>query len=214
MQNRIDGEAAAELSAQARESIWLRAIAAGGRAADKAMEALYEAYQRKLRSALWKRRFPDADAEDLTQRVWEAVLRKREKFPDGMAPGILVWRQFRDIVSLVAREHGRSLPTLGDEAAGHAEDVEPAPAWPGTAPLTEAALGEARDRCVQDKLERFKQERPADHRLLEMVYYEGWELPELAEHLGIKPGTLRQRLLEARRRIKELVRPCNELDAE
>lgn len=215
MGNHGDGDGTDDQSRRARESAWLQAIAAGGRAADKAMEALFETYQRKLRAALWNRRIPDGDAEDLTQRVWESVIRKLPRFPAGLAPGALVWRQFKDVVALAAREHGRSVPLTSESSGTPGEEgTESALSQVAATPLSEAALQEARDACVQDKLKQFERERESDHRLLVMVYYEGWGIPELAEHLGIKQGALRQRLLEARRRIKELMRPCHELEAE
>lgn len=149
---------------------------------------LVDAYQRKVFRLVASILGPyrDADVEDLTQDVFLQVYRNWTRFRGESAAGSWIYSIARNR-ALDARKRARfRLPHVGEELldAGHAP----------SGPDAETRLALA--RCVESLPETYRT-------LLQLYYWQGASIDEIAEVTGIAAGTVKSYLARARKRVEE-----------
>ena len=165
--------------------------AEGVRADGAALERLVRAHFAHLRGLLERLTGSAADAEDLAQECF-LRMRRAGELPRDAERGWLV----RVAVNL-ARDHGRRRERARrrDEHAAR-ERFERRPAEEAAeAPLERDELRRAVRRAVGELPERLRLP-------LVLRSFEGWEYDAIAEHLGLRPGTVRVQVMEARRALE------------
>jgi RNA polymerase sigma factor (sigma-70 family) len=152
---------------------------------------LVERYQLPVRGLLQRLTGNAEDARELAQEAFLRAYRKLASFdverPFGAWIRTIATNLARDRLRRVARGEPRARATIGDRASGEA------------GPVDEAARAEESDRLRQAVASLEDEAR----RLVEMRYFEGLSLAEVAERTGVPRNTLKVRLFRLR---KELLR--------
>ena len=129
---------------------------------------------------------PGPEAEDAAQdaliRAFESIRRYDPKRPFGP------W--LRGVAVNVAQQHRRRLARQGKRQAGQAETV---------------AEAEAKDRDHAALLRALERLRDAYRMPLTLFYIEDATVAEVADALGMKPGTVRVRLHRGREKLRQLL---------
>lgn len=202
------GALPAEARSDAERDLFAR-LAQGGRAAELAMEDIYDAYAPKFRAFLRMRRVPPEQAEDVLQDVFVRVIEARERVAEVESPRAYLWCTLRNALIDHARRAGRyrrRFATLPEGRAGEEED--PAfDAWIQDLLATETPEVERQDHynCVARALERYRRQEPERASAIELVAIEGFEGRELAQALGKSHGAAREFLSQARKALRALV---------
>jgi RNA polymerase sigma-70 factor (ECF subfamily) len=133
------------------------------------------------------------EREDLIQRTFLACVESRDRIRNGSTFGAYVLRVARSKL----QDHYRA--RSGKEFDTLATSVAHLVAALGDTPSQMLFRGE-RDRLLSAALRSV----PVDLQItLELYYWERMSVQELAEVLGIAPGTVKSRLHEARQRLRE-----------
>lgn len=148
---------------------------------EQALAALIERWRGPLHAFLW-RRAGDA-ADDLFQESWIRVARARDRFDRNRRFSTWLFQIANNLCRdrwrrLDARR--RALDSLRDETRVHGRDLAAAPLPP------DAALA----RCLEALPERLRE-------VLLLRYYHDQSESEMAEILGVPPGTVKSRLFAA-----------------
>jgi RNA polymerase sigma-70 factor (ECF subfamily) len=172
------------------DEILLEQIAAGSKTAMHALFARHRTYVYR-----WLLRFVSNDtiAEDLLSEVFLDVWRRAGRFQ--CRSSVSTW-----LIS-IARHKALSARRRRTEGAELDEKIEATIADPADDP--EVALQEKnRDELLRRALTRLSRE----HReVIDLVYYHEKSVDEVAQILGVPPGTVKTRMFYARKRLAELV---------
>lgn len=76
-------------------------------------------------------------------------------------------------------------------------------AWRRVGPLPDTLATPGPEE--QEELEELFALPPEDRAVIHLHYYEGWSTDEIAQMLGLRPGTVRSRLSRARQRLRRLL---------
>ena len=176
-----------------------------------AFESLFRRYYPRL-SAFFLRRTRDPHAtEELIQETMMVVWERAGTFNETSKPstwilGIgyrkyLEWERARSRTqALFSSPAGDTSPTPFADAAGESRHED---SWTcGDDPVAQAVSREWLAERVRRAVERL----PEEHRLVvELTFQQGLSYPEIAEVLGIPPGTVKSRMFHAKRKLKELL---------
>lgn len=135
-----------------------------------------------------------ADADDLTQRTFLACVRARDQFRGAST--------FRTYIFAIARHE--LYAHLRQKAGNERLDFD-------VSSIAEVVTSQATRMARAHDAEKLRQalkELPAEHQLLlELHYWHELDASALAEVFETNPGTVRVRLLRARRALKERLAP-------
>ncbi len=196
------GEGAADTRAE--EVGLLRGVARGD---TRAFERLFRRYYPRL-SAFFLRRTRDPHAtEELVQETMMVVWERAGTFDETSKPSTWIlgigYRKYLEWERARSRAHALfSSPADADAAEEpRPEDLEDF-GDPRGDPVARAVSREALVERVRRAVERL----PEEHRLVvELTFRQGLSYPEIAEVLGIPPGTVKSRMFHAKRKLKELL---------
>ena len=167
-----------------------------GQGDDQAATRLYRHYHDFLYAYVRHRLADDAAAEDITQDVFVAVFKKPKDFA--------AQSKFSTWLCAIAkfktadwwRRQKRQLPL--DDVGEDVLENEPDPNWDFVARLEAAQDSEALRYCI-DRL-------PADHReTIFWVYHQDASVDEVARRQDCPEGTVKSRLFNARKRLRDCV---------
>jgi RNA polymerase sigma-70 factor (ECF subfamily) len=150
--------------------------------AKKDFEELYTRYAGAVRGYAMRRCDPET-ADDVVADVFLVAWRRQEALPPQPLPWLL--GTARRVLANHARGQSRRGRLLDRLAAESSTIATPAPA-DGPEPALQAALATLQER---------------DRELLLLMAWEGLELQQAAEVLGVRPNTLAVRFHRARRRL-------------
>ena len=163
-----------------------------GQARDRqAFRALFDHFAPRIRSFLLQRRVPKAQAEDITQDVMLAVLRRAASFDPAKA-GASTW-----IYTIARNQHIDQF-----RKAKRAEQMdetdpslqpEPAPAADDLCEMSESA------QSVGAALETLS---PDQRQVIDMAFTEGLSHSEIADRLDLPLGTVKSRIRLAMGKLK------------
>jgi RNA polymerase sigma-70 factor (ECF subfamily) len=136
-------------------------------------------------AARLRRTLPPDAVEDVLQETFIAVWRGAGGYGGSGAVGAWIWGIARRQAALWARANGRPEAVI---EAGEGED-------PAVAAIRAADLERAFDSLGSDAA--------AGRALVRMVYVEDRSVVEVAERLGVPPGTVKSRLFHLRRRLRQ-----------
>lgn len=175
----MTGETDAQLVARVRR---------GDRAA---AGALADRYLRACRAVALAVTGDESDADDVCQDAFVAAIERIDgcRQPDRFAAWLM------QIVRNRARDHlrARARPVIPIDGMS----IES----PAASPAAQAELGDASERLLAAM-----GELPEDRREVLLLHdLEGWTHREIAERMGLPPGTVRSHLHHARRRIRGLL---------
>ena len=182
---------------------WMLAVQRGD--AD-AFERLVSAYERPLFAMLRRMLGPAAPVEDLAQEAFLRVWRSRERYrPEGR---FLTWL-YRITWNLAANhvrgQRRKPLPPMPRDAQG--AQMEP---LDRDGPAPEAAPG-AQDwaRLLDEAMERLPENQRA---ALVFQHYDGMDLVDIGDVLGISPKAAKSLLHRARENLRTLLEPYREAE--
>lgn len=178
-----------EVSGLIRDEELCRQVQEGSEAA---LEALVHRYHRPIFAYLYRLTMHQQTAEDLTQETFTRLLAQIHtyRFPRPFRPWIytIAHNLYRDHVKAAAR---RAFP------AADPDRVRPSPVVDLSEQIAEqAALSQAL-RALDE----------GERAVLLLRFYHGLSSPEVAEVVGIPPGTVRSRLSRAVRKLRDLLEP-------
>jgi RNA polymerase sigma-70 factor, ECF subfamily len=160
------------------------------RGEERAMEALYHQYKRRV-FGLVTRIVGPGDAEEVAQEVFVRIFRGLPRFRRDSALSTWIYRlSVNAALTFVTRRSRRQ--HLGDEALA----TVAAPARP------------ERDPRLADRIEQALSELPPGYRAILVLHdVEGLSHEECAEILGCRVGTSKSQLHKARARMRALLGP-------
>jgi len=160
-----------------------------------AFEEVVRRYQRRVYGVARRIVRSHAVADDIAQEAFLRAWRSLDRFDLGRPFGPWVCR----IAANLAVNHVRSPRARED----------PLPDGPGeTVSTAEDPLGSLLDRESQEVLDRALEELPAEQRAVFVLRtVEEMSYREIAEALGIQPGTVMSRLYRARERLARALEP-------
>lgn len=150
---------------------------------DDAYEVFYDHYAPFVRSFI-ARRVASADVDDLAAEVFVIAWRRRADVPEDALPWL--YRTARNVIGTRYRSDSR-------REALHSRMR----AVPFESPEDPADIAGRRDRVI----ETFAALSDDDQELLLLVAWEGLTTSEVAQVLGLSPGTVGVRLHRARQRL-------------
>ena len=156
----------------------------------EAMGALYRAHASRVYTVVRRLAGDDALAEDLAQDAWIRAFRKLELFRGDSSFGTWMYRLATNMALNRLRRRGRR-----DEVEREADIVHAAGS------LDEAVINQ---RMLAQALDRLP---PGYRQVLVLHDVEGRTHEEIAEMLGVAPGTSKSQLHKARARMRELLDP-------
>jgi RNA polymerase sigma-70 factor (ECF subfamily) len=180
------------VSARSDQELWRRTAAGDG----DAFGALYDRHARAIYNYCFRRTADWAAAEDLTSLVFLEAWRKRFEVRFTGEGGVLGW--LYGVANNVLRNHERASRRL-------LRFVARAATWRSALPgadLEQRVVDEERMRAILETLKRLPR---AEREVLVICVLGGASYADAALALGIPHGTVRSRLFEARRRLRELV---------
>lgn len=153
------------------------------------------------------------EADDIAQEVWITLLKDPEVLKEHDNPQGYIRLIARNRALNAARQNRRSLPADFEGDAGDGTDptfgwVRKDASYPSQGegmgdPLDEACLAETMDEW-QTETEDILNSLPAhEGEVAALFYLAGQDSLHIGEALGIAPGTARQRLRRARRRLSD-----------
>jgi RNA polymerase sigma-70 factor (ECF subfamily) len=168
----------------------IRKAAGGDRAS---FELLYDRHWKAVYSYAWLLTRSVADAEDLTQECFLALIRKPEAFDSDRAQ-LRTW-----LIAVVRRQYLGRARTLGRESGSG--DLEQAQTPAG---FDEELIRVERAAAVRLAIGALPQ---AQQEALYLFEFEGLSLGEIAEVLSIEANAVKARLYRAREQLKLLLAP-------
>jgi len=155
-----------------------------------AIEALYRRHAARVYSIVRRLAGDEALAEDWAQETWIRVLRA--------LPGFRGDAQFTTWLYRVAVNSALQARRWRERRAGQEQPLEPTVMGP---PVGDQPL-------LRVRLERALSRLPAGMREVLVLHdVEGFTHEEIAEMLGVTPGTSKSQLFKARARMRELLSP-------
>ena len=155
-------------------------------------ETLFQQHERWLRRVVRHRILEAHVVSDILQETALALVNSYPDVPDPVAPWL--YRVTVRQILLYRRRRGRQRK-LSMEYAEH-QRVTGESELPD--PRSWVLEIEERD-SVREAIERLPE---LDQQILLLKHTENWTYEELAEHLGVKTGTIEYRLIKARRRLR------------
>jgi RNA polymerase sigma-70 factor (ECF subfamily) len=168
----------------------IKAIASGSR---PALELLYVRHRLRLYRFVLRLTGNAALAEDVVSEAYLEVWRTAERFQGKSAVATWLFAIARNKALQALRS--RPMSSLdGEEAAAAADDADD----------PETVLnGQYRRAMIRRCLAQLP---PAQRELLDLVYYHGKAIAEVAQIVGVPAGTVKSRMHDARGRIATLLR--------
>ncbi len=176
----------------------VQAMAAGDR---DALAALYDRYASVMMALGQRLLRNERETEDLLHDVFLEVWRQAADY-EPTRGSVRSW--------LVMRMRSRALDRLKSVAHTRVVSIEtvtipeePAPAGPDPSFTSD-----------QQRVKSALSQLPADQQLvIELAYFEGFSLSEIATQQGAPLGTIKSRLARALARLREVLRDLHEVDA-
>jgi len=192
-----------------QDHVWLQVVAAGGRDAERALEALFRKYRRPLVAFLAQRRLDEGTAEDLVQEVFVRVVRAAASFRGEAKVSSWLFQIARNL----HLDHLRkaNVEDTVDEDAWQAIEHSVALAPACDAP---ASAQEALQECFDRGYGAFAQAYPEPAEVLQKVVQLDWSTREVAQFLQRTEGATREYLSQCRKKLKRFLEPCRDLLAE
>jgi len=193
----------------AQDRAWLQVVAAGGRDAERALEALFRKYRRPLLAFLLQRRLDEGSAEDLVQEVFMRVVRGADGFRGEAKVSSWLFQIARNLHVDQLRK-ARPEETVDEDAwmaIEHSVALAPACEAP-------ASAHEALQDCFDRGYGAFAQAYPQASEVLDKVVKLEWSTREVAEFLERTEGATREYLSQCRKKLKRFLEPCRGLLAE
>lgn len=189
-----------------QDLVWLKVVAAGGRDAERALEALFRKYRRPLIAFLAQRRVDESTAEDLVQEVFMRVVRSASGFREEAKVSSWLFQIARNL----HLDHLRkaNLEDTVDEDAWMA--IEHAVAVPAACEAP-ASAQEALQDCFDRGYGAFAEAYPEPAAVLHKVVQLDWSTREVAHFLQRTEGATREYLSQCRKKLKRFLEPCREL---
>jgi RNA polymerase sigma-70 factor (ECF subfamily) len=166
-------------------------LAAAARSGDRqAMDSLAERWAPKLHAHAYRLCGEGELAADISQDAWWEILRGLSSLHDDRAFAAWAFR-------IVTHRHARSIRSLvrrrvGEQAAAMEADVD-----------TPAAQEQETELAM---IQRAMRALPGPQRAaLGLFYREGLRIAEIAVALDVPPGTVKTRLMHARRKLRALL---------
>ncbi len=173
----------------ADEQAWLTRIAAGD---EQAMQALYRKHADALYRFALQRLDEPAEAADVLHDVMLEVWRKADRF-EGRSR-VRTW-----LFGIAHHKVIDRLRRLGRAREHEASDTEPDsqsdPASDTLAATAAAAQADWVRHCLQRLADIHRQ-------VMHLAFYEDFSCTEIAQALGCPPGTVKTRLMHARKHMK------------
>lgn len=186
----------------ARDLTWVRLIAAGGAAAEKAVVSLFREYRRPLLAFLIRHGVPPDQAEDVLQEAFIRVVRGASGFRAEAAVSSWLYQIARNLAVDLARTPKRE-EQLDDEGWSYVADR--------VACTNEAEAAQAIDDCVNQGFAAFARQHPERAEALRRAALDGWSVREVAQFLSRTEAATREYLSQVRKRLREYLLPCLEL---
>ncbi len=152
----------------------------------KAMELLIKRWHQKIKRQLNRHTYEQEVAEDLAQEVWEAILKGIYNLREPALFGIwalrIATRKAVDWIRSNQRERKIEYPQLVESDGGDGEED------------------------VVERLNLAMKKLPDQQRLILMMFYlEKHSVDEISAVLEVPSGTVKSRLFNARKQLKELL---------
>lgn len=163
-------------------------------------ERLYQMHGRRVYRLCWNMVWDKDDAEDLTQEVFIQLIRKIHTFRGEAAFTTWLHRLVVNVVLMGRRKKARIEPSLGE---GAERGEAPEDAW------EELHAPDTRLTGMIDRLDlqHALAQLPAGYRTAFILHdVQGYGHGEIAQMLGLAPGTTKSQLHKARRRLRNLLR--------
>lgn len=195
-------------SAGTEEVQLLRGVARGD---TRAFESLFRRYYPRL-SAFFLRRTRDPHAtEELIQETMMVVWERAATFDESCKPSTWIlgigYRKYWEWQRATSRAQ-TLFASPPDREGADSTSTDPA------GEVDEGRWAEEGDPVAREvgrellieRVRRAVERLPEEHRLVvELTFRQGMSYPEIAEVLGIPPGTVKSRMFHAKRRLKELL---------
>jgi RNA polymerase sigma-70 factor (ECF subfamily) len=192
-----------------QDRVWLGVVAAGGRDAERALEALFRKYRRPLLGFLVQRRVDEGTAEELVQEVFIRVVRGAAGFRGEAKVSSWLFQIARNLHLDSARK--ANLEDTVDEDAWMAIESSVAVRPDAQSP---AAAREALHDCFERGYGAFSQAYPEASEVLHKVVHLNWSTREVAAFLERNEGATREYLSQCRKKLKRFLLPCQHLLAD
>lgn len=202
--------AADELDTSARE--WLSWVCAGGRLADRGMEALVRRVGPRIKAFIRGHRLADDRVDDLFQETFIKVYRAAAQFKGDSRVSVWICSIARNCVL------GHLRGTGAREALNIALEDDPDDEQSGASGAERAELMERSqapgssdlDDCVDRGFATFGARYPDRAQALQLSAVEEWTIEEMAAYLGRTLQATRQYLFECRKKLQPFLAPCRE----
>jgi len=162
----------------------------------EAFSALVERHMRSAYAVALSVTRHHQDAEDVAQEAFLVALRRIEECRNP--------EKFGGWLMTIVRNRARNL--LRRENVRATEEIPESASSPAPGPGRRTERAELRSR-LQEALGRLSQVR---REVVLLHDLEGWKHREIAEHLGMPPGTVRSHLHYARKELRELLERTEE----
>lgn len=190
----------------AQDRAHLAAVAAGGRKAEKALEALFTAYRNRLLSFLKSQGFEEHEAEDALQEVFITVFTKAHTYKGDGAVSSWLFTIARHAALQRLRKQNKE-QQLSEAQWDELMDTTPA----NTACPLEPDRAKAFHDCVSAAYAEFARANPlAAEMVFNQVWFE-WSNADVARFLGINDGAVRQRLSDYKKKFRQFAERCRHL---
>ena len=171
-------------------------VAAGD---DAALRLLFSRHAPWLATRL-RAVLPAAEVEDVLQETFIAAWRGADRYQPNGAAGGWLWGIARRQAALLLRRRGPATAVLD----GHLPAGDPRIADPASAdPASTAAIRADLDRAVAS----LGPAEAAEREVWQLLYVEDRPVAEVAELIGVPPGTVKSRANRARRRLRLALGP-------
>ncbi|MGF1529504.1 MAG: RNA polymerase sigma factor [Candidatus Competibacterales bacterium] len=187
--------------ADGEERTWLAQLATGSpKAKEAATRQLFRRYAPAFQRFYERQHLPPAQAEELVQEVFIAVLRSADDYRGDAPVGAWLWRIARN--ALTSQYRRRRLDTV--------DDGEAALAFVADGGLTPEGdlLEDEYVACVRHQFEAFAVAHPKHAAALRLVAFEGLKPQEVAGRIGRTVPATREFLSQCRKRIKDFLAVC------
>lgn len=168
-------------------------LAAGGSAAERALESLYDEYARRLLGLLRSRGFMMEEAEEILQEAFLKLYQAGPTLADVEAPKAYLYRTAINCSTDFLRRKKKAELEIGVEPGQLDSMAEP--------PSEDDGFMD----CLQGALEHFEDEAPERALAIRLAVIEGMTGQELADAIGRSYGATREFLSQTRKRFQALL---------
>jgi RNA polymerase sigma-70 factor (ECF subfamily) len=176
-------------SAQTTDEALVRAMAAGDK---QALQVLFARHNVRVYRFILRFLNDEAMAEDVVSEVFFDAWRQADKFE--CRSQVSTWIMAIARNKALSQLRRRQPEELDEEVAEFIED---------TADTPEAAMQKKQQGSIL--LDCLTQLSPAHREIIDLVYYHGNTIDEVAEIIGVPQNTVKTRMFYARKRIGELM---------